>query len=391
MKNNSILRFIIVMLILLFFTILCFLIYVVISYNLSNNNNNISVTTANNEFKETIEDVVAEYDCKFYGKDNNKIYVRFSKNLFDDDGKSNENYFKSIVKDLSRFYERTDFYLIDNRKELEILAKYDAEDEEHVLIINSIEDYYNNVDGNDFVEVDNVKFPKESETMRSIDSILVTLRKNGMRISSIEDKLGEGTTLDDGYISYLNNTIKLRIVGNKIVRNIVYSKKYSEKIFNNVDNDVTLEEFYTSNPNNCYGGVDEGYLGYRTDQFYYFIYDDEISVYGYSYTQNVKFEELLEKYLENKNFERFIILLTGQMPTYDYCEYDIDSKTSNIMFSSYGIEVKITDNNPKGIILYNNYCFSDDTKKLVKNGLITFKNDENTIEKMEIARRKSKE
>ena len=76
------------------------------------------------------------------------------------------------------------------------------------------------------------------------------------------------------------------------------------------------------------------------------------------------------------------------MPTYDYCEYDVENKTANIMLSSYGIEIDIKDNDPKGIILYNNYCFTDDSKKLVKNGLITFKNDENSIEKMEIERRK---
>ena len=103
MKNNNILRLVIVGFILLFFAILCFLLYIVISYNLSDTSSNISVTTANNEFKETVEDVVIEYDCKFYKVDNNKIYVRFSKNLFDDNGKSNENYFKSIVNDLIEF------------------------------------------------------------------------------------------------------------------------------------------------------------------------------------------------------------------------------------------------------------------------------------------------
>ena len=388
MKNNNILRLVIVGFILLFFAILCFLLYIVISYNLSDTSSNISVTTANNEFKETVEDVVIEYDCKFYKVDNNKIYVRFSKNLFDDNGKSNENYFKSIVNDLSRFYEKSDFYLIDNNKELEIFAKYDTTNEKHVIVINSIEDYYNNVDGNDYVEINNIKLPKESDTIKSVNSLLTNLKDSGMKFSSIEEELGEGTHLDNGYISYLNNTVKLRIVGNKVVRNIVFSRKYDEKIFNNVDNDASLEEFYMENPNNCYGGIEEGYLGYRTNQLYYYIYDDEISVYGYSYTKNVKFEELLEKYLDNKNFERFIILLTGQMPTYDYCEYDVENKTANIMLSSYGIEIDIKDNDPKGIILYNNYCFTDDSKKLVKNGLITFKNDENSIEKMEIERRK---
>ena len=35
---------------------------------------------------------------------------------------------------------------------------YDTTNEKHVIVINSIEDYYNNVDGNDYVEINNIKF-----------------------------------------------------------------------------------------------------------------------------------------------------------------------------------------------------------------------------------------
>ena len=391
MKNNKSLRFFIVILILLFFSLFCFLLYFYIKINLDENGKSkIAVTTANNENLETIEEVLAKYDCKFWKQDHNHIYVSFSKDLFEENGKSNEAYFKSIINGLERFFPNSDFYLEEYDRNIEIYAKYDNKKEKHILIINSLEDYYNEVEGKDYIGIDNVKYPEESKTIKSVDPLLKELKNNGMKFSSIKDILGEGTELENGYFSYLNGTIKLRIVNNSIVRNIVYSRNYKEKIFKNFDNNATIEEIYYENPNNCYGGVNQGYLGYRTNQLYYFIYDDEISVYGYSYKKNDLFEDTLKRYIKDNDFDKFVKLITGQLPTYDYFEYNEKEKTANIMFSSYGIEVNMKNNSSKEIILYNNYCFTDYTKDLVKYGLITFKNDENSIEKMEIQRRNNK-
>ena len=388
MKNNKFLRMIIVLLILLLFSLFCFLLYLVVMYNLNGSlDNKINVTTTNNEDLTTAEEILKEYDCIFWKQDGDHIYVTFSKDLFDENMESNENYFKSIVKGLERFFINKDFYLIDYNNSIEIHARYNAEKEKYELIINNVEDYFNNVEGKDYIGIDNINNPKESNTIHSIDTILTNLKANGMKFSSIKMLLGEGEELDDGYVSYLDGTVKLRLVNNGIVRNIVFSRNYKDRLFKNFDNKATLEEIYINNPNNFYGGTEEGYLGYRTDELYYFIYEDEISIYGYSYSKNTLFENTLKKYIENNNLEKFIKLIMGQLPTYDYCEYDEQNQNANIMFSSYGIEVNIKNNNPKGVILYNNYYFTDYTKKLVKNGYVTFKNNESSIEKVEIERR----
>ena len=388
MKNNKFLRMIIVLLILLLFSLFCFLLYLVVMYNLNGSlDNKINVTTTNNEDLTTAEEILKEYDCIFWKQDGDHIYVTFSKDLFDENMESNENYFKSIVKGLERFFINKDFYLIDYNNSIEIHARYNAEKEKYELIINNVEDYFNNVEGKDYIGIDNINNPKESNTIHSIDTILTNLKENGMKFSSIKMLLGDGEELDDGYVSYLDGTVKLRLVNNGIVRNIVFSRNYKDRLFKNFDNKATLEEIYINNPNNFYGGTEEGYLGYRTDELYYFIYEDEISIYGYSYSKNTLFENTLKKYIENNNLEKFIKLIMGQLPTYDYCEYDEQNQNANIMFSSYGIEVNIKDNNPKGVILYNNYYFTDYTKKLVKNGYVTFKNNESSIEKVEIERR----
>ena len=66
-----------------------------------------------------------------------------------------------------------------------------------------------------------------------------------------------------------------------------------EKLFKNFDNYEVLEEIADEDPGYCFGSPEEEFLGYRTENVYYFIYDDEISMYGYSYTDNMSFEDLL--------------------------------------------------------------------------------------------------
>ena len=76
------------------------------------------------------------------------------------------------------------------------------------------------------------------------------------------------------------------------------------------------------------------------------------------------------------------------MLSYDVLEYDKDIKKATMIFPTRGIEIKIEDNNPKGITLYSNYYFTDMTKEMVKNGKISYSTDD-LVEKYEIQRRES--
>ena len=388
MDRDVIVKRVILISIIVIFCFSCFLLYFLIEYNMSENSNpNVLVTTAEGETKETIPEVIEKYESEYLEEDNGNIYVFFSKDLYDEDGRSNEKFFASLVKELEKFFENKDFYLIDTNYEIKIYAKYDKDQEKHIMIINDVNDYYDNTNGKTYNEVNNVKYAKECTTIRTTCSLLQKLENNGMRINTIEEDIGEGTDIGRGYTSYLDGKVKLRKVKKNMVRNIVISKNYEEKIFDNFDNDATLDEIVDENPDYCFGSVEENCLGYRTDNVYFFIYDDEVSMYGYSYTNNKYFEKSLSNYLKDRDFETFINLIIGQLPTYDYCEYDMETKSANIMYSSYGIEINIKDNDPTGINLYSNYCFTDETKQFVKDGLITFKNDENSIENIEMKRR----
>ena len=74
---------------------------------------------------------------------------------------------------------------------------------------------------------------------------------------------------------------------------------------------------------------------------------------------------------------------------YDYFEYDSESDSAEILYSTRGIHIKIENNNPKGITFYSNYYFTDYTKSLVKKGVVSFEPDRDLVEKTELERRKN--
>ena len=150
---------------------------------------------------------------------------------------------------------------------------------------------------------------------------------------------------------------------------------------------MSLDEVYNINPDNSFGSVSDGYLGYKEADYYLFFYDDEVSVYSYAYRYNDIFEEALEKYLDDKNLEEFVNKLVKAWKAYDYYEYNPETQDAYILYSNRGIEINIKNNNPEGITLYSNYYFTDVTRKYVKDGLITFKYNEDLIDKTEKQRR----
>ena len=221
------------------------------------------------------------------------------------------------------------------------------------------------------------------------NGFLELLRIKNMYLSSIEEYLDDEKILDNGYVSYNSDKLRLKISPNKSVMNIIFTENYNGSILIDVDRGEDLTQVYEKHSDNTFGSLSDGYLGYRNGDFYYFFYKDEVSIYGYSYSKNEVFEELLEKYLEDKDLGSFVNTLADRTLSYDTFEYDEEIKKATLIFPTRGIEIKIEDNDPKGITLYSNYYFTDTTKKMVKNGLISY-STEDLVAKYETQRRESK-
>lgn len=211
-----------------------------------------------------------------------------------------------------------------------------------------------------------------------------------MNIGALENYLGESEELENGYKSYGDREIFIKATLENTVRNIIFTEKYDEDIIKKVNTKTSLKEILELYPKNTFGSLNQGYLGYLTKDFYYFFYDDEVSVYGYTYKVNENFERILSRYLEDNDLDKFVNSIKASVRYYDYLEYDPEIKKAHIMFSNRGIEIDIEENNPKGIILYNNYFLTDVTKKFVESDQITLNAEEDSVEKFEKQRRSNR-
>ena len=377
-----------IFLIALFFCVLCLLI--VLQYYLrkqeANSNNKVSFVTEETS-PQTIEDVIKKYESEFIKQDGNTIYVIFAKDLYDENGNSNKDFFYNLANDLTIFFPLENFEVIDEEKKIDLMAEFNTETDSHIILINNLENFYEQSDGNSYTKVEKSEIVKPSAIYVQ-NGYLERLVSNQMFLSSIKEYLDEGKESENGYISYENGTIKLKLAPNDSVMNIIFSEDYGYSILTDVESDTPLTKIYELHNDNTFGSLSDGYLGYRSNNLYYFFYGDETSVYGYSYRRNDTFEKLLEEYLNNKDLDKFITKLSEKMLSYDVLEYDKDIKKATMIFPTRGIEIKIEDNNPKGITLYSNYYFTDMTKEMVKNGKISYSTDD-LVEKYEIQRRES--
>lgn len=377
-----------IFLIALFFCVLCLLI--VLQYYLrkqeANSNNKVSFVTEETS-PQTIEDVIKKYESEFIKQDGNTIYVIFAKDLYDENGNSNKDFFYNLANDLTIFFPLENFEVIDEEKKIDLMAKFNNETDSHIILINNLENFYEQSDGNSYTKVEKSEIVKPS-ALYVQNGYLERLVSNQMFLSSIKEYLDEGKESENGYISYENGTIKLKLAPNDSVMNIIFSEDYGYSILTDVESDTPLTKIYELHNDNTFGSLSDGYLGYRSNNLYYFFYGDETSVYGYSYRRNDTFEKLLEEYLNNKDLDKFITKLSEKMLSYDVLEYDKDIKKATMIFPTRGIEIKIEDNNPKGITLYSNYYFTDMTKEMVKNGKISYSTDD-LVKKYEIQRRES--
>ena len=281
-------KFIIILLI-LFSILLCLLMCLLMASN--ENNINTGVTTEIVAEPKTIEDVIKKHDSEYISETDNKIYVKFGKDLFNEKGESNKNYFYYLIEELKPFFKATSFYIIDEEKDINIYVEYDLKIEDYIIKINNIENFFDNINGKSYVDVETSKIKNNSPII--VDEFYLNkLQMNSMYFSSISEELGEGTDLGNGYTSYKNGTIRLRVVPTKAVRNIIFSEDYEGDITTKIKSGMSLKEIYKINSENAFGSLNENYLGYKDGNYYIFFYSDETSIYTYSYSYNKDFEKL---------------------------------------------------------------------------------------------------
>lgn len=384
-------KIIIIFILILLFILFCILTVMTITLKRESNDlsqNTIANIVTTDKIPKTIKDIIEKYDSEYISQDKNKVYAILAKDLYDENGNSNEEFITNLAKDLDEFFPDTSFYIIDQEKNVTIFVKRSTEDGSFNLVINDNENFYKETNGKDYSAVDNSKIVEET-TMHISNFYLELLEINSMYFRHLEKYLTNGRELDDGYTVYADQKIKVKLAPNKTVFNLIFMEDYEDNILYNVSLENRLKEIAELYDDYVFGSLDKGYLGYRAGSFYYFFYENEASIYPYAYRENTTFEQLLSTYLETKNLDNFVSGLKNSFKGYSDFEYDADIQKLFISYPTRGIKIEIEDNDPKGITLYSNYHFSDTTKRLVKDGKIKY-NKKDYVDEYEQMRKAAK-
>ena len=193
------------------------------------------VNTAS-ENKDTLTKILDKYKVELLERSGTKIYVKFSRNLFNEDGTDNKEYFYKLINELSDHLKAT-YYLIDEENEINIKVFY-LENENPIVRINNQENFFESSSAETYYGIDNVEIVG-SKNIIFTNYYLQSLSIAGMKYSSITDKLGEPELVDEfGYEVYEGGNIKIaKYPNDNKVRNIVLSGEYLNDVVSRVKED----------------------------------------------------------------------------------------------------------------------------------------------------------
>lgn len=389
MKKNSQSQKIIIIILTITVIVACSLI-IYISSIIENNEEEQEVVLINssNESRNTLSDILKKYYAEFINRDGTKIYVKFDRRLYNEDGTSNKEFFNKIINELTDFLQET-YYLIDEENEINIKVFY-IEDSEPIIRINDSENFYESTDANTYLGIDSVDIVGEKNILIN-EGTLQSLSISGMKYSSITNTLGEKEGIDEnGYEIYAGGDIKIaKYENDNSVRNIVYSGEYLTEIVSRVEENYSLNKVIEEYGDPAFGSLSDRYVGYRNRDFYIFFYEDEVSVYGYGYGENFKFEKYLREYIVDWDLAKFAKVTRAVWEGYYKYEFNEETEELLLIYPSKGVEINIKGNDHKGITFYSNYYFSDELKEEIRDGWFTLKTDEDLIHKVELERRKN--
>lgn len=315
-----------------------------------------SINKQNNE-ADSLEDVsslqeLIEYmDCKYIGQRESEeegyyldIYMQFKYSPYED-GQSKRDFYNLVIRTLANYMNYQDFRLIDESKGITI--KVNCENYKiYEIFINDLDisDYFNKVmSENNLTTESNLK-----EINVTLNQELTTLQTNNWNLDNIS--FGDKTSTFQGYDIYFNSGYRVKEVNHDLF-NIVFTNKYQNPVVNDIKVGDSLDSIKQKLGANY--EEDGSVVEYLTKDIYICFSETEISIYPrrtYDYT---KFEELVKKYNEDKDFVDFMLKLTDIWP--DYAIYDYNSSYSDIWYPLKGIRISNSTDNMDGIQIYQEY------------------------------------
>ncbi len=325
----------------------------------------------------------------FEERDSNQIlsiYVKFPKDLFNEEGIANKEYFEELLKRLANYVEDRRFILHDDNLEITIMVTRDDANNEVKYKINNLSNYFEEFNYDKYKESkENTIVQKQSIPM--INNAFKSIYDNGMVLNK---SLGDAEYAYGRYTYYQNGTIKLT-TRNAMVLNMVFLDGYPDEIVEEINTKSTIEQVYEKYPNFAFGGPSQGYLGYRTDDVYLYVYNDEISVVTYGHVDDNKMVDFIDEYFKTRNLEAFQYNVSSYWKGYDEYEYNPDTRYFKITYPNFGLSIEIFGNASANINVYSNYKIGERMAKLIGEGRVNLIKDVDSINEWEQKRRLNEE
>ncbi len=297
----------------------------------------------------TIKEVIEYYDSDYISEKESEdskyildVFLKFKYLPYDENNKSNEEYYNKLLEDCAKLLSYQSFIMIDKENDLNVEIICNGK-KVVSIIINGIEDYFIYMDSQlsmkEFKEIKITEFNNQSEELKSIID-------NNWNIVD----LGTRDSIFNNYYIYFDKGIKTRTIDNKIY-NIVFDKKYKGSVVNNIFPGMDFSSIEAILGDATF--KDEKVIGYKGENQYVFFTESEISVYKTNISETDDFFDLADKYIsDDLDFLEFMNQLTYLWP--DYSDYKY---TSNSVFISYplkGVEIRLNYGDLNGIYIFNN-------------------------------------
>lgn len=350
---------------------------------------NVIATDVNKKPSKTIKGIIEDAGSKYISRTGSvitTINVEFKCDLYDENGKSNKSYFYDIIDELIEVINDS-FYLKDESKNIEIYTAYDPATDTYKITINKLEDFYEETNGEDYVNLQSAQIAEQSD-FTVLSPMFMNLSAKNMYYAGTELADENKVQLENGYYSYNDGTMYAKLGGGRLL-NVILTTKFPEEIAYQTSVGDSLSDINERFSNLAFGSVEDGVLGYRSRRYYVFFYNDQASVYTYQYEANEYFDQYLKDYCDTGDLQKLYEDFTDGWDSYFEREYDPENGRLKLTFPTRGIDIDITNNDSRGIKIYNNYYLTDTVKELIKSHKITLEGGKDLIYLTEMARRET--
>ncbi len=303
-----------------------------------------------------VEELVEYFGCTYIKKEKSTeanytddIYIKFKIAPISDIGTSNQDFYEEVISAIQTKNGDKNIRIIDESNEIIIRIIYNSDTSSTTYIINDDTNYFKTM----LLKYQSSKTLKQTSINDTISNELQSIiNVNWIRRNA---QLGSIDNSVKNYDIYYDEGYKIKTIGTKIF-NIIFTKKYKNQIIGGIKTgmDNTDIENLLGVPNFKESSLN--LIGYKTDKFYIFFIDGEISIYRndtLNEEKNNNFANLFNTLETSGDYSTFIDKLTDLYSDYD--EIYRDTNYTYIKYSNLGFEVKFGVAKGNGLILYSNY------------------------------------